>query len=80
MDFKSPDSVRSALKMSGKDFRGRNLFVDFDVGKPKQGFKYGQQQMTDDKYNKEYNIYKYQKRQRNQTQEDKKGEVVEEGR
>jgi hypothetical protein len=26
--------------MNGKDIEGRNIFVDFEVGKPRLGFKY----------------------------------------
>ena len=52
IDFKEHNGLLKALELNGKDFKGRNLQVDFEQNKPKKGYKYNYQKM-DTKYNRE---------------------------
>jgi RNA recognition motif-containing protein len=40
VDFKNKASVKEAIKLDGKVFKGRALVIDVDTSKPKEGFKY----------------------------------------
>lgn len=40
VDFKSRASIKEALKLDGKVFKGRALVIDIDTSKPKEGFKF----------------------------------------
>lgn len=52
IDFKEHQSLLKALELNGKDFNGRKLQVDFDINKPKKGFKYNYNNL-DSNYNRE---------------------------
>ena len=52
IDFKEHNSLLKALELNGKDFQGRQLQVDYDLEKPKKGYKYNYQNL-DSKYNRE---------------------------
>lgn len=39
VDFKKHDQMVRALKLCGKQFKGRPLLIDFDTGAPKAGFR-----------------------------------------
>jgi RNA recognition motif-containing protein len=40
VDFKNKTSVKEALKLDGKVFKGRALVIDVDTSKPKEGYKF----------------------------------------
>ncbi|CAK83890.1 unnamed protein product (macronuclear) [Paramecium tetraurelia] len=55
IDFEDHQSVIKALQMNGKKVHGRQVQVDFDIKKPKAGFRYSTKQVEQqNKYNQEY--------------------------
>jgi RNA recognition motif-containing protein len=40
VDFKNRSSVKEAMRLDGKVFKGRALVIDVDISKAKEGFKY----------------------------------------
>lgn len=53
VDFKEHKSLLKALELNGKELKGRRMKIDFDVNKPKAGYKYNNEKVTE-KYNKEH--------------------------
>ena len=53
IDFESSEGVKNALYLNNKDFNGRNMVVDYEENKPKQGFKF--RNNTHSKFNKDFN-------------------------
>ena len=51
IDFKIPDAAKAALKMNGKEVKGRKITVDLEYGAAKGGFR----QKTEEEGNKKYN-------------------------
>jgi len=51
VDFKVAEASKVAVKLSGKEVKGRKIVVDLDYKAPKQGYRYN----TEDKGNKKYN-------------------------
>lgn len=49
IDFIEHKSLLKALELSGKEIKGRKMIVDFEVNKPKKGYKYKNDSLS--KYN-----------------------------
>ncbi|KRX10441.1 hypothetical protein PPERSA_08743 [Pseudocohnilembus persalinus] len=60
IEFKRPDSVKRAIDLHGKDFQGRPLFIDYEVGQAKQGYKLKQEKEGHTKYNQDGQEFKKQ--------------------
>ena len=53
VDFKVAEASKVALKLNGKDVKGRKLVVDLDYKAPKQGYRYNTEEKGNQKYNQE---------------------------
>jgi len=50
IDFKEEKSTKKALEMSGKNIKGRKIFVDLDYSTPKAGYRYKMESDNNQKY------------------------------
>lgn len=63
IDFKEHQGLIKAVELNGKEFMGRKLFVDYEVKKPKKGYKYNNERVTQE-YNKDH-MYLLKKKRKN---------------